>query len=94
MAVIKIKKNNVLFEETIKTFFVSGKGIPFGTKHTLLNEKTNGSMDFDLSHSDGSEWNPNTNWIYKSLNGHELWIRNDDVTKEQSNNYLKAKMRN
>lgn len=96
MVVIGIKKNDVIYVKESKTFYVSGSKITngFSTKYKLLNEKTNNVMEFDLSHSDGSEWNPNTNWIYKSLSGYELRVRNDDVTPQHAENYLKAKMKN
>jgi len=94
MAELKIYRNNVKFQKLTNTFSVNGRGVRFGTKHSLENEKTGNIVEFDFSHSTGSEWDTSTKWIYKSVNGHILEIGNEDVTKSQANDYLRAKLRN
>ena len=88
---IGIQKNKVNYLKEKNTFIVSGKGVQFGTEHSILNEKTGVSKTFKFSHSTGSEWDPNTVWVYKSEEGLVLHVTNDDVTPEQARNYLKAK---
>lgn len=88
---IGIRKNKVAYHKVDKTFTVSGKSVQFGTEHSLLNEKTGVSKEFKLSHSTGSEWDPNTVWVYKSEDGFLLKVSNEDVTEVHARNYLKAK---
>ena len=93
MAKLSIQNSKIKYDVPTKTFSVGGIGIPFGTKHSLTNEQTCGLKDFDFSHSTGSEWDVDTKWIYKSLDGYTLEIGNEDVTQEQRDNYMNAKMR-
>jgi len=82
------------FDKKTKIFKVDGKSVPFDTRYTLVNEKTNKGMDFFLSHSTGSEWDTNTKWVYKNF-GEEftLEIGNEDVTPIHVQNYINAKNR-
>jgi len=91
---IYIQTNKVSYDNTNKTFFVKGSGIPFATKHELINEKTGHFSMFELEGSNGSEWYPNTLWKYTNENGYILNIGNDDVTPKHAENYLRAKLRN
>lgn len=94
MATIPIHSSKVKYNASTKTFAVGGKGIPFGTKHTLYNELTTLDKQFDFSHSTGSEWDVTTKWIYKSLDGYTFEVGNEDVTQKHAENYLRAKLRN
>jgi len=94
MATIKIYGTSTKYDKSTKTFTVDGRKSKFGTKQTLVNEKTNVSKEFDFSHSTGSEWETDTLWIYKSLDGYTLQVGNEDVTPQHAQNYLNAKMRN
>jgi len=58
----------------------------------VLNENTGGAMEFHFDHSTGSEWCPTTKWIYKSKEGLELHVGNQEVTANQANAYLQAKI--
>ena len=76
------------------TFHISGKEVTFATTYKLVNPATNGSMEFDLSHSTGSDWDPKTVWVYKSkCEKYELHVGNDDVTPQHAQRYLDAKTR-
>ncbi len=92
MVQVNIQKTGVVYNKELNSFVVSGKKVSFGSSYELYNEKTGNKKVFELSHSTGSEWDPNTVWIYK--NGEmKLIVTNDDVTKEHAENYLKAKLR-
>ncbi len=82
------------FNKKDNNFSISGKDVKFASQYSIINEKTGKSKDFDLSHSTGSEWDPTTKWIYKTKCGITLIVSNDDVTKEQADNYLKSKLKN
>lgn len=94
MFTIELNKHQYVYNESTKTFIMSEKGIPFGTKYIIKNPKTGGSREFHLSHSTGSEFDPKTRWVYKSVEGINLEICNDvEMTKLAADNYLKAKLR-
>ena len=90
---ISIQKDQISYNASNKTFSVSGKRVKFGTTYTLINDLTGNTMDFNLSHSTGSEWEPGTKWVYKNENGYTLEVGNDDVTPKHAENYLRAKTR-
>ena len=77
-----------------KTFYVSEKHTKFDTSYSLVNNKTGKSMEFDLSHSTGPEWDPKTLWVYKSICGnYTLHVGNDEVTPAHAQAYLDHKLR-
>jgi len=88
---INIQKDQISYNATTKTFSVSGKRVKFGTKYTLVNDLTGNTMDFYLSHSTGSEWEPETKWVYHSGKGYILEVGNDDVTPQTVTEYLRGK---
>ena len=51
-------------------------------------------MVFDFKESTGSEWDPATIWVYESKEGYKFLLLNDDVTQENIDSYLTAKLRN
>lgn len=89
--VISIQKHGVKYDKARLTFSVSGKLVLFDTTHTIRNEKTGGSKLFIFSHSTGSEWDPNTTWVYKSEDGFTLDVANDDLLPGAQDEYVKAK---
>jgi len=89
---INIQKDQISYNASTKTFSVSGKRVKFGTKYTLVNSLTGNTMDFWLSHSTGSEWEPETKWVYQNEEGYTLEVGNDDVTSKHAENYLRAKI--
>ena len=94
MYTINLDKTKFVYDSNRKTFIVSEKGIPFGTEYEILNPKTGGSRKFKFTNSTGSEFDPNTKWIYESNDGILLEVCNDkQMTKIAAENYLKAKLR-
>jgi len=83
------------FVKETNTFHVNGKDVPFTTEYKLVNPSTKGTMEFSMSHSTGSEWDPKTVWVYKSKCGtYELHVGNEDVTPQHAQNYLNHKLNN
>jgi hypothetical protein len=76
-----------------RVFTMSEKEIPFDTSYEILNQKTGGKMSFEFSHSTGSEFSPDTKWIYYNADKTvTLEVCNDPrMTKIAAENYLKAK---
>lgn len=92
-----IPSSKYAFDKETQTFSVDGRAILFGTEHELLNIKTKARMKFEFSHSTGSEWDPKTIWVYKSVDTvltYFLNISNEDVTPEHMDAYLQAKLQN
>lgn len=86
------KKN---YDKETKTFTVSEVGIAFSMNYTLLNPVTGESREFELSHSTGNEFDPDTEWIYKSDDGLTLRVVQDTkLTEMRGENYLTHKTRN
>lgn len=91
---IQTSNLNLKYNVKDRTFSMSGKEAPFSTEHTIENAKSGQSKLFKLSHSTGSEWDPKTEWIYKTDCGLTLKISNDEVTDKNKRDYLSAKLRN
>ena len=90
---ISTEKTN--FVGNTNTFHISGKEVTFATNYKLFNPATKGTMEFDFTHSTGSEWDPKTVWVYKSKCGlYELHVGNEDVTPQHAQNYLDHKLNN
>lgn len=93
--VIDLKKKNLTYDKELKTFFISETEVPFSMNYELLNPKTGNSRIFELSHSTGGEFQPDTRWIYKSEDGLTLEVCNDpEVTKKRGESYLRHKIGN
>ena len=90
----KIYPEHFKHDKQNKKFYVSGKDVHFDTSYILVNPKSGGQMEFSFSHSTGSEWDPNTVWVFKGDLGYELHVGNEDVTDRQKEAYLQAKMHN
>lgn len=91
---ISIQKLGVTFDKQRNVFYVSGKKVPFATSYSLKNEITGNSVEFNFTHSTGSEWDKNTLWVYENSDGDlKLHVGNDDVTPQHAENYLRAKTR-
>lgn len=93
---INLGKVPYSYNKDTKTFLFSEKNVNFATTYDLINPKTNKIVSFDLLHSTGSEWDPNTIWIYansdKSLFVHVGQDAN--ITKMKSKLYLDHKLLN
>lgn len=90
---ISIQKNNIDYNPLTKTFTVSGKETKFATTYDVVNDKTGKSNIFFFDHSTGSEWDVNTIWVYKSVDGFTLNLTNSDLTQGRIDNYVEAKTR-
>lgn len=92
---ITIDLNTVPYsvDPVTKVISVSEKHVPFATTYNVIST-TRVNKVFELSHSTGSEFDPNTKWVYK--NGElVLEVCNDKkMTAIAAENYLKAKLRN
>lgn len=83
------------YNKESKTFFANEKDVPFDTSYEIKNPKTGNSMSFDFSHSTGSEWDPNTSWVYVSKSNPEIKfiVSNDaETTKANADSYLNSKL--
>ena len=92
MTEILYKRDGVTFDKVHKLFKVNGNNVRFDTRYAITNENTGGSMKFEFDHSTGSEWATDTLWIYKSKEGYELAVGNEDVTAKRAQDYLDAKL--
>jgi hypothetical protein len=93
MFTIELNKHPYIYNESKRTFVMSEKGIPFGTSYVIRNPKTGGSRKFEFTHSTGPEFDPTTRWVYKSEDGIQLEVCNDEqMTKIAAKNYLDAKL--
>lgn len=82
------------YDKESKTFTISEVGVQFSMNYTLINPTTGGKKEFELSHSTGSEFDPDTEWIYESKDGFTLKIVQDyKITKEREAHYTYHKMR-
>lgn len=73
------------YDKETKVFSFSEKHVPFATTYEVLNPKTGNKVTFDLSHSTGPEFDPDTRWVYKN--------KSSDVTVEVCNDATITKLR-
>ena len=90
------KTTNVLsFNTAENAFYGSEKDIPFATQYKIINLQTKKFEVFEFMHSTGPEFDPETQWIYKSIEkigGIRLIICNDlKITKLNAAAYLEHK---
>lgn len=93
---VRIDINSIPHSFDGKVILISERDVKFATQYEVWNSKTDGSEVFDFSHSTGAEFDPKTQWIYKSASssGLELHVANDhEMTKKAAQNYLNAKLR-
>ena len=82
------------YDPEIRTFSVSERDVKFDTEYEILNPRTGGTRAFRFSHSTGSEWDPETEWVYKSTDGLTLRVVNDkNITRARAAAYLEAKIK-
>jgi len=90
---IDLNKVPFAYEADRKCFVISEKDVQFATTYTVKSTSGN-QKNFDMTHSTGSEWDPNTRYVYKSEDGLLLEVCNDaEMVKVAAANYLKAKLR-
>ncbi len=73
------------YNKDTKVFSFSEKDVPFASTYEVLNPQTGNKVSFDLSHSTGPEFHPDTKWVYKN--------KQSDVTVEVCNDALITKLR-
>jgi hypothetical protein len=91
---IDLNKISFAYEADRKCFVVSEKDVSqFATTYMLIS--TSGAQKkFDMTHSTGSEWDPNTRYVYKSEDGLLLEVCNDaQMFKTAAANYLAGKLK-
>ena len=89
------KSNAVTFNKEENAFYGSERDIQFSTQYCIQNVSTGNSQVFDFKYSTGSEFDPNTKWVFESEKGVKLFICNDpEITKKHAEMYLAAKLRN
>lgn len=90
---IDLRKVSYSWRPSDKTILVSEKDVPFATTYEVISDRTGNRMDFDFSHSTGPEFDPRTEWVYKSNHDITLRVCNDpETTRKNAEFYLKAKM--
>lgn len=57
--------------------YISEKDIQFDLNYDVVSPHTGVTKKFSFECSTGSEYDPNTEWIYKSDDGYKLHICND-----------------
>lgn len=73
--------------------YVSETHIPFDSAYNVISPKTGRTKTFRFECSTGPEFDPNTEWVYKSDEGYKLHICNDaTLTKLRVSAYLKHKL--
>lgn len=94
MTQFTLTPGNFSYNKETKTISVSEKLVRFDTSYQVTNSTTEKSQVFNFSHSTGPEFDPKTQWIYKSEAGCLLAVCNDaEMTKVAAANYLAAKTR-
>ena len=85
--------NPLTFNKKHNAFYGTEKDIPFDTSYEVKNVVSGRSEIFEFVESTGSEWDPKTQWIYKSKSGISLIICNDErITNMRANNYFASKL--
>ena len=73
--------------------FVSERDVVFSTSYDVISPKTGHIKRFNFECSTGPEFDPKTEWIYKSAEGIRLHVCNDaQITKLRADSYLKHKL--
>lgn len=94
----KVDLKNVSFSFDVKTnpkgrIIISEKKVPFDTEYDVISPQNN-IKRFIFTHSTGPEFDPKTEWIYKSEDGIVLAVCNDPyMVKIAAENYLKSKLK-
>ena len=98
MHTIDLAEYPYTYNKGAKTFTIceklKGKILPFGTEYKLISPETRNEKVFTFSSQTGSEWDPNTKYIYKS-DDITLEICQDKATTEaRGKAYLEHKLKN
>lgn len=96
MAKISIQKSKITFNKETNKFFGCDKDFPFDIEYELVNDRTQKSMKFKLQYSTGSEFDPNTEWVYANDDKTFSFIVGQDaaLTNQRAQSYLSHKLNN
>ena len=95
MTTITFNKQKHQYDVVNKVFRLNEKDVRFDTEYSVVNPATGQAKQFKFIESTGSEWDPNTKWIYKSDDGLSLEVSNDQaITEKRADVYLAHKLRN
>lgn len=93
MAIIDLKSKKYIVIGGV--IHVSEREVPFDTKYDVISPKTGVQKRFQFKESTGSEFDPKTEWVFKSDDGYEFRVCNDKrMTKWAAENYLNHKLQN
>lgn len=74
---------------------ISESSVPFATEYNVISPNTGVGKLFKFTHSTGPEFDPNTQWLYKSDDNIQLAVCNDtQMVIKAAENYLRAKLQN
>lgn len=91
---VSIQENGIKFNKETNAFKLDGRKVAFATQYILMNDKTKESQAFNFSHSTGSEWDPNTVWVYKTQDELLTLEVSNYVPSGAKEAYLEAKISN
>lgn len=87
---LKLVKKYVVLDGVIR---ISERDIPFDTTYEIISPKTGVQKQFRFECSTGSEFDPKTEWIYKSEDGFEFRVCNDkSMCEKNAISYLTRKV--
>ena len=87
------KSNPLIYSKRDNAFYGTEKSIPFDITYTVKNTVTKNSEIFEFAYSTGPEFDPDTQWVYKSNSGIRLIVCNDaEITRIRGELYLKHKI--
>jgi hypothetical protein len=91
MTVINLAHIRYIVRNSI--IYVSEVHTTFDTAYNVISPKTGVTKTFTFECSTGPEFDPKTEWIYKSAEGYKLHICNDaNITELRAQSYLKHKL--
>lgn len=91
---VSIQENKIKFNKETKVFKLDGSRVKFATQYILMNDETKESRAFNFSHSTGSEWDPNTIWVYKTQEESLTLEVSNYVPEGTKEAYLESKISN
>lgn len=91
MTTIKFDPKRDRYDRETQTFTVSERWVRFDTSYLVFSPKTGASRRFDFVRSTGSEWNPNTRWVYQSECGLTLEVTGDPDIREAAQAFYAKK---
>lgn len=73
--------------------YVSERHVTFDSSYNVISPRTGATKLFHFECSTGPEFDPKTEWVYKSSEGLKVHVCNDEhITKLLADSYLKHKL--